>query len=308
VSQQPRVSVIIPAYNSEAYVARAIQSALDQDYENKEIIIIDDGSRDHTRPVVLEFGDAVHYIEQEHAGAPAARNRGIRESAGEFIAFLDSDDEYLPGRLTRCLQPLLEDETVGMTFCWATLRHPDGFEELRGADFERMCPYPRPLWPSPLQCTPTTTVRRAALDAAGPFDEALHSREDQDLWIRLRETGGVAAIEEPLVIVHARTDSLSANPDLWSMEADIFRILNRAFKRRPKLYEPDRDLILADACWLMGANYLIQQCPHDARSRLLLALNHKWSFRLLPALLASSIPIRLTTALRQLKHRRRRGA
>ena len=96
---KPRLSVVIPAYNAEAFLARALRSAVEQLYENKEILVVDDGSSDGTQAVVERFGRAVRYVWQEHSGQAVATNRGIQESSGDFIALLDADDEWLPGRL-----------------------------------------------------------------------------------------------------------------------------------------------------------------------------------------------------------------
>jgi len=104
------VSVIIPCYNQARFLAEAIQSALDQDYPNKEVIVVNDGSPDNTREVAAAFGDRIIYIEQPNNGAAGARNAGIRASKGEYIAFLDADDVCLPGRLA--LQAAILDQHV----------------------------------------------------------------------------------------------------------------------------------------------------------------------------------------------------
>ena len=95
----PKFSVIIPTYNRENFVGRAIASVLRQDVTDYEIIVVDDGSSDGTQGVLADFGDAVTSIYQDNAGVSAARNAGILRAAGEWLAFLDSDDEWLPGYL-----------------------------------------------------------------------------------------------------------------------------------------------------------------------------------------------------------------
>jgi glycosyltransferase involved in cell wall biosynthesis len=96
------VSVIIPTYNRAHSIGEAIKSVLEQDIENCriEIIVIDDGSTDCTRDIVTELGPNIRYIYQENGGAGAARNRGIKEATGDWIAFLDSDDRWLPYKLS----------------------------------------------------------------------------------------------------------------------------------------------------------------------------------------------------------------
>ncbi|MHC5083841.1 MAG: glycosyltransferase family 2 protein, partial [Planctomycetota bacterium] len=94
-----KISVVIPAYNAEATVARAINSVLAQTRPADEIIVVDDGSTDNTAEVVRSFGEAVIFIQQENAGVSVARNKGIETATGDWIAFLDSDDEFLPDKL-----------------------------------------------------------------------------------------------------------------------------------------------------------------------------------------------------------------
>ena len=100
-TRPPRVSVVIPTYNRAGTVGRAIASALAQTDQDREIIVVDDGSTDATAAVVARLGDAVRYVRQENRGVAAARNRGIREARGAYVAFLDSDDEWLPEKLDR---------------------------------------------------------------------------------------------------------------------------------------------------------------------------------------------------------------
>jgi glycosyltransferase involved in cell wall biosynthesis len=98
------VSVIMPAFNVEAYLRCAVNSVLNQTYQPHEILFIDDGSTDDTARVAQEFGDCIRYIYQKNAGVSAARNRGIQEVSGDFIAFLDADDEWLPNHLERAMK------------------------------------------------------------------------------------------------------------------------------------------------------------------------------------------------------------
>jgi hypothetical protein len=96
----PRVSAIIPTYNAPHFLVQAVESALAQDYRDYELIVIDDGSGPETHQALEPYMDRIRYIYQENAGPSAARNRGIRESTGELLAFLDHDDLWLPGKLT----------------------------------------------------------------------------------------------------------------------------------------------------------------------------------------------------------------
>jgi glycosyltransferase involved in cell wall biosynthesis len=101
MSDKMKISAVIPAYNCEAHIARAIDSVLNQTHPADEIIIVDDGSSDDTVQAVRSYGDKVTLIQQENAGASAARNTGIEAATGNWIAFLDADDEWLPDMLQR---------------------------------------------------------------------------------------------------------------------------------------------------------------------------------------------------------------
>ncbi|WP_201352030.1 glycosyltransferase family 2 protein [Hydrogenimonas urashimensis] len=111
----PSVSVIIPTYNRRRYLDEAIESVLAQRYEPLELIVVDDGSTDGTQEIVARY-PFIRYIYQENAGQAAARNRGIREATGEFLAFLDSDDLWMPGKLRRQVAYLQDHPHVQMLF------------------------------------------------------------------------------------------------------------------------------------------------------------------------------------------------
>lgn len=302
-STQPLVSVVIPAYNSEETIGRAVRSALGQEYSPIEVVVVDDGSKDRTAETAEEIGDGrVRVIRQANAGPAGARNRGIREARGEFIAFLDDDDEWLPGRLTRCIAPMLADEATGLVFCWAIDCFPDGREIVRGDDYEKRRVFPRLLWPSARQTTPGTTIRRAAVEKAGLLDESLHTREDLDLWIRIGELFKVVEIPEILVRVHPAPTgvSQSAKPD--KIEADYFRVIERAFARDPVRYEPARATIVAEAWYVWGVTHLGRNQPARARQYLWRSMKSRFKWRAAWFWARTFVPVALTVRLRRWRH------
>ena len=109
------ISVVIPAFDSEATIARAIESVLAQTYKDYEIIVVDDGSKDGTGDAVRAFGDKVNYIYQENAGVSVARNTALAAAKGEWIAFLDADDQWLPDKLEKQMQLL--ERKKGLKWC-----------------------------------------------------------------------------------------------------------------------------------------------------------------------------------------------
>ncbi len=122
----PRFSVIIPNYNNGSTIAAAIESVLAQRYRAHEIIVIDDGSRDNSREVVGHFGERVRYIYQDNAGVSVARNHGARVASGDWLAFLDADDLYLPERLQAHADWIVREPDLGFLLGDQEYRKPDG--------------------------------------------------------------------------------------------------------------------------------------------------------------------------------------
>ncbi len=187
----PRVSIIIPAYNRADMILTALNSVLAQTYTDWEAVVVDDGSSDNTREVVAGVKDArVRYIYQENKGLPGARNTGIRASGGEYVAFLDSDDAFLPDKLA--LQVPVLDANPDLCLVAGGFIEVD--ENLRPLheirpwvknptlgllDWVRTCSF----------CVGSPLVRRAWLDKAGLFDENMRFVEDWDLWLRMASMG-----------------------------------------------------------------------------------------------------------------------
>jgi len=111
--ESPLVSIIVPVFNSSAYVAVALRSALEQDYENKEIIVVDDGSTDSTPEILKTFREQIVVLTQVNAGPGAARNRGLKHARGTYIAFLDADDFWVPGKLRLQIEYLEQKPEIG---------------------------------------------------------------------------------------------------------------------------------------------------------------------------------------------------
>jgi len=204
-SSAPLVSVVLNTYNRADLVPQSINSVLAQDYPNFEVIVVDDGSTDNTREVIEEqFGDRVRYIYQENAGLAAGRNTGIKAARGQYIAFQDDDDIWLPGKLTRQIDALGGCPDCGLSYGLCLSADSDGNstgavyghsdEGRTGDNFELM------LRRHPI-LGPSVVVLRAALDEAGLFDETLSTAEDTDLFLRLTQRYPAIYIARPLVLV-----------------------------------------------------------------------------------------------------------
>ncbi|MCI0698577.1 glycosyltransferase [candidate division KSB1 bacterium] len=193
-------SVIIPTFNRVAFLREAIDSVLAQTEKDFELIVVDDGSTDGTRELVAEHGDRIRYFFQPNAGASAARNFGIRHAAGNLMAFLDSDDLWLPKKLARQVQWMAAHSNI-------MLCYTDEIWIRRGVRVnQKMIHAKAGGWIYPL-CLPrciispsSVLMRRELFDAVGLFDEQLPVCEDYDLWLRVASRFEVGFIPEPLIV------------------------------------------------------------------------------------------------------------
>ncbi|MHC5036512.1 MAG: glycosyltransferase family 2 protein [Planctomycetota bacterium] len=203
----PIVSVIIPTYNRRDFVLEAIASVERQTFQDLEIVVVDDGSKDGTKEAVTRLSDSrIRFVEKAHSGIAATRNRGLQEARGEVFAFLDSDDQWVPEKLTKQL-PLLRGD-VG--FGYARYRSVKGGETLRSK------PIGGPsgwifldLLSRIFVQTSTAVVRREAAQAVGPFDESLSYADEYDYFLRLAERFRAGFVDEDLVIyrIHEGNES-----------------------------------------------------------------------------------------------------
>jgi glycosyltransferase involved in cell wall biosynthesis len=211
---RPSVTAVIPAHNAEDTIARAVSSALAQTYPSLEIIVVDDCSSDRTAEIVEAFvGAGVRLLRlPSQQGASRARNAGIEAATSELIAFLDSDDEWLPSKIAKQLALITGTEHFAFVSCSSR------FISAVGEDLGDLYRWRRPVagpevWKSLLArntiATPSVLAWRRDLIELGGFDPRFRICEDQDMWIRLALRGAVGYVDEFLVYVHDRPDSLS---------------------------------------------------------------------------------------------------
>jgi len=213
--KKPLVSVIIPTFNRDRMLKAAIESVLAQEYQNMELIVVDDGSTDNTAELLNAYGHRLSIISQRNAGVSAARNAGIAAASGRYIAFLDSDDLWLPQKLTMQVQffNLHPDVLICQTEeIWMRdgrrvnpkLRH----QKLSGMIFEaslHLC----------LVSPSAVMIRRSLFKEVGLFDESLPACEDYDLWLRISCHYPVYLISTPLIVKRGgHPDQLSKAPGL----------------------------------------------------------------------------------------------
>jgi len=219
----PLVSVIVPVHNGERTLQQALESVFAQTYKRVEIIIVDDGSTDGTARLVAGLADRVSYFFLPHSGAAAARNLGIRESKGEFIAFIDADDLWVDGKLAaqmRCFEAFPQVEIV------------QGLVKRIRLD-ESAHSGERGVGESPIVFSNlgAMVVRRSVFERIGYLDEALRYNEDTDFWLRALEAGMVVLVQRKLALLyrlHGR--SLTAGADAQTL--GIAGVIRRSMLRR----------------------------------------------------------------------------
>jgi glycosyltransferase involved in cell wall biosynthesis len=198
--QMPRVSIIIPTHNRKAFVLEAVDSVHAQTFEDYEVIVVDDGSTDDTGEALKPFGDSLRYLYQENQGVSAARNGGLAHAHGEFIAFLDSDDLWLPKKLA--IQIAFMDQHPEAQICYT-----DEIWIRRGKRVnpkKRHAKYSGEIYPYCLPLciiSPSSALMRRALFAqVGIFDPGLPVCEDYDLWLRVAASFPIFFIAERLIV------------------------------------------------------------------------------------------------------------
>lgn len=289
MSQKPLVSIIIPAHNCERFIGEALASVVRQDYGNREIIVVDDGSSDSTAAIVKGFPE-VRLLAQPNAGPAAARNLGVRASSGKYLAFLDGDDIWLPGKLSS-----------QMAYAESHPEHPIVFGQFafwrRSADGQ----YPPPdemlkrpeTWevPQPLSgwiyvdllidsvvCIITALVHRSLYEEVGGFDESLRSGEDYDFWLRSAHRFRAHKLPQCLALYRLHGTGVTSIPKPLNY---AYLVLTRALET---LGGSDRDgrsvdpvamnARLAKICFQYGLLHFRRGDPRHARSAFLQSLRH----------------------------------
>jgi glycosyltransferase involved in cell wall biosynthesis len=318
----PRVSVVIPLYQTERYIAEALGSVLAQTLDDFEVLVVDDGSSDGGPAIARASGDArVRVITQANRGLAGARNTGIREARGIYIALLDADDRWHPEKLARHVALLDARPDVGLSYSASRLIDDDG----------------RPLglaqWPSRATTRPedvlcrnpvgngsAPVLRRAALDAIAYWDEALaricwfdesfRQSEDIECWTRIAATTHwrLALVPAELTDYRVNTAGLSANT---SRQLETWR----RFRQKVAGYAPELEAMHGDLAEAFQLRYLARRAVKAGDGRAAVALMHA-GFALAPDIIAiepvrtavtylaalahAGLPSALTTSLRSL--------
>lgn len=243
----PKVSVIIPTYNREKYITKALESVLAQSYKDFEVIVVDDGSKDNTQQNLKRYQDKIKYIYQDNAGVSAARNTGIRHASGEWLAFLDSDDEWMPEYLSTQIEKVDQIPGICMQTTNSLISELDGkrisylemnrsLSEFNGKNYlfiEK--PFRFILRHLPWQIG-ATVMRPEAIKSAGLFDTNFTISEDNDLMARMALQGPFGIISKTLVNIYRRNETIDClTKQVWRNPVGVRESEERMYEKLKRI-------------------------------------------------------------------------
>jgi len=233
----PLVSVIIPAYNAEKFLEEAINSVLNQTYPNMEIIVIDDGSTDNTKSKVLSFKN-IRYIYQKHSGIAEARNRGIENAEGEYIAFLDADDLWMPHKTEIQLNFLLKNpEYAAVSTDWLIFENGKIISEsyLSSRYIDPQKSFYENLLRENIALTSSVIAKKDVIVKVGMFDTSFCTYEDRDLMLRISAEYKFGLINE--VLVKKRNHPSQATKSIENIMLGQIHLYTKIRKTHPPISE-----------------------------------------------------------------------
>lgn len=221
---QPLVSVILPVYNGERYLADTLDSIFAQDYHPFEVIVVDDGSGDGSAKIAKAYHKA-RYIYQDNQGVPVARNAGVAAAQGEFIAFIDQDDTWLPHKLSAQVAYMLNHANVGYVTSKQQYFLEPGVK--------------RPFWLKPelleapqTGMTPSTLlVRLSVMRQVGPFNPQFPTSSDADWFFRAKDMA-IPTAALPEVLVHKRVHNANHSNQIQSLHHELLRVVKNSMKKQ----------------------------------------------------------------------------
>ncbi|HEU5297845.1 MAG TPA: glycosyltransferase [Burkholderiaceae bacterium] len=233
---EPLVSVIVPAFNCAAFIRQSIDSVLRQDYAPLEVLVVDDGSTDDTVKILGEYGDRIKVLHQANGGPAAARNRAVRAARGEYLAFVDGDDLWLPGHTNALMSYAIAHPEVKVVFAdwlvwpadadggYSPLQLPSvaAQPEVDPGAGEGL--YGRLLFDSVIHII-ASLIHRSAYEAVGGFDESLRTGSDYDFWLRVSRKFSAVKLRAPVAVYRQNPASVT---NTVRAENNPYRLLKRA--------------------------------------------------------------------------------
>lgn len=286
---QALVSVVMPAYNSEQFIREALDSALAQDYSALEIIVVDDGSIDTTRELVQSYGGRVRLLTQANQGSAAARNLGIRNALGQYVAFLDADDVWLPNKISLQMRQMAASGAK-MAYSRFLRWSPEGAGnypaplQMPGTSPLESAPAPVARWLYAdllMDCivwTSTVIVEKTELEQAGLFDPQLRKGQDYDLWLKLSQSIQMVGVDQVTALYRIHPSSITGKVKEVNYEHLILaRAVERWGEAGPDGRTPPPGLVtgrLAKSSFVHGFAHLKQGDPAIAAAAFRQSLRH----------------------------------
>lgn len=287
----PLVSVIVPAYNSARFLRQALDSALEQDYPNVEVIVVDDGSTDETCDILDTYRDRIVAVRQNNAGASVARNVAIERAQGEYLAFLDADDLWLPTKLSRQIAHLETNSDVGMVYSdwleWA----PDESGEYSlppipetdvgdlSIDPENSGWLYNKFLVDCIVHTTTAVIRRSIVQQVGQFDLDLKRGQDYDYWCRVSRVTRIDKLQAVMSLYRIHSDSITHKPHATNYGyLVVTKALDRWGRVGPDGTETPRRIVnrlLARMAFGYGYNHYVAGDPTLARDAFWRCIRHR---------------------------------
>jgi glycosyltransferase involved in cell wall biosynthesis len=287
----PLVSVIIPTYNRANLVMRAIDSALKQTYKHIEIIVVDDGSKDNTREIIASCKGKIKYLYKENGGESSARNFGIQKAGGDYVAFLDSDDQWQPEKLQKQLDKLMEHPDFGIALSNLEFVDENGISStrnLRNKIIHDGYILPYILKDPGLGCGSTVLAKKEVFTVVGLFDESFYTAADQDWIFRACSKFKALLIEESLVKVMKSSDSTSKGV----FTKNRLRALDKMKQYNPEFCRDNYKLIIRTISQInldYAKDLLWHRCIAEAREQIIESMRRRISYEALLLYLKSIV-------------------
>ncbi len=271
-----KVSIIVPAYNKSELTVRTVESILQQTYANIEILVVDDGSKDDTQERLAVYKDKIQYIYKKNGGACSARNEGIRQATGEFIAFLDCDDLYEKKKVEFSIEYLIKNSTFGSVYTDAYFidtndhivgqyAHPKSIQHQGNISSQLIL--------GNFICNSTMVVRKSVIQKVGFFDETIFTPADWDMWMRIAEIAPMGYINEPLTHYRVTDNYIFNRLKLAEKEERI--VLNKYFERnRPSSFFQKK--ILSNFYLRYAMCYFLKKEPKVLKEKYFLSLRENF--------------------------------
>lgn len=211
----PKVSFIVPTYNHARYLPYALNSIINQNYPNLEVLVIDDGSTDETAKLVKPYPSIINYIYKENGGTPSALNLGLSLATGKYVCWLSADDVLIGKKVFKQLELMECDPNMGFSYTSFVVINANGVKQyaVNSAYYSDKREMVRKLMEGCFINGSSVMMRRSALEKIGDFDESLPQAHDYDLWLRFLRHYSCGFLAEPLLAYRWHGKNMSMNPN-----------------------------------------------------------------------------------------------